>query len=174
MRFIRGVEPAALESCNSAGSFLQSGVWGSFKARFGWNARSFLIDWEGGGKQPLLLIRRRLALTFSFAYVPWGPAFDPAGEPPGGGSGGPGAQKARSEALGELARALRPFMPGDTAFVRFDPPWYNEGPPQNLTLPLIRAGADIQPPDTVLLDLTHSWEDILSGMKSKWRYNARL
>jgi lipid II:glycine glycyltransferase (peptidoglycan interpeptide bridge formation enzyme) len=38
----------------------------------------------------------------------------------------------------------------------------------------MRAGADVQPPDTVLIDLSGDEEALLAGMKPKWRYNARL
>ncbi|MBL8966099.1 MAG: peptidoglycan bridge formation glycyltransferase FemA/FemB family protein, partial [Spirochaetaceae bacterium] len=40
--------------------------------------------------------------------------------------------------------------------------------------PLRRAAADVQPPDTVLLDLRPSEAELLAGMKPKWRYNVRL
>jgi lipid II:glycine glycyltransferase (peptidoglycan interpeptide bridge formation enzyme) len=166
-RFLKGLEPADLGSCNEAGSFLQSGFWGSFKARFGWNARPFMLNWEGGFK-PLLLIRRRLLSGFSFAYVPWGPElpedFSVLGE------------EARLCALAELAAALPRFLPRDTAFIRFDPPWYSQGaePSPLIGKPFTRAGADVQPPDTVLLDLRPSPESILAAMKPKWRYNVGL
>ncbi|MDR2079877.1 MAG: hypothetical protein LBP74_09185, partial [Treponema sp.] len=42
----RGISPAGLAFCDGAASFLQSGFWGSFKARFGWNARSFRVNWD--------------------------------------------------------------------------------------------------------------------------------
>jgi lipid II:glycine glycyltransferase (peptidoglycan interpeptide bridge formation enzyme) len=166
-RFLKGLEPADLGSCNAAGSFLQSGFWGSFKARFGWNARPFMLNWEGGCK-PLLVIRRRLVSGFSFAYVPWGPelpeGFSALGE------------EARLCALAELAAALRRFLPRDTAFIRFDPPWYSQGAsaPPPVGKPFSRAGADVQPPDTVLLDLRPSAQEILGAMKPKWRYNVGL
>jgi lipid II:glycine glycyltransferase (peptidoglycan interpeptide bridge formation enzyme) len=169
-RFLKGLEPVNLGACNLAGSFLQSGFWGSFKARFGWNARPFMLDWEGGPR-PLLLIRRRLLSGFSFAYVPWGPELPESFS----GSGEEG-QEARLRALTELAAALRPFLPGDTAFIRFDPPWYSQGTETapSVGKPFVRAGADIQPPDTVLLDLRPSLEKILEAMKGKSRYNVGL
>jgi lipid II:glycine glycyltransferase (peptidoglycan interpeptide bridge formation enzyme) len=40
--------------------------------------------------------------------------------------------------------------------------------------PFRRAAADVQPPDTVLLDLARPEEELLAGMKPKWRYNIRL
>ncbi|MDR2020021.1 MAG: peptidoglycan bridge formation glycyltransferase FemA/FemB family protein [Treponema sp.] len=164
-RHFRGLVPADLAACSGAAAFLQSGFWGSFKARFGWNARAFLADWGEGRTMPLLVVRRRLGPGVSFAYVPWGPELPPdfsAGE--------------RQAALEDLACALRELLPGDTAFVRFDPPWYTQGAefPPPLKEPLFRAAADIQPPDSVIIDLDKSEEEILRGMKPKWRYNIRL
>lgn len=40
--------------------------------------------------------------------------------------------------------------------------------------PLRRARADVQPPDTVLLDLSPSEDQLLAAMKPKWRYNIKL
>jgi lipid II:glycine glycyltransferase (peptidoglycan interpeptide bridge formation enzyme) len=166
-KYLRGLVPAELTCCDRAASFLQSGFWGSFKARFGWAARGFLAEWEGAEEgQPLLVMRRPLGPGFSFAYVPWGPEL-PGAFPPGNDS--------RNQALTELAGSLRRLLPGDTAFVRFDPPWYDaEGAPLGAAKPFTRAGADVQPPDTVLLDLSLSEPELLGGMKPKWRYNIKL
>jgi lipid II:glycine glycyltransferase (peptidoglycan interpeptide bridge formation enzyme) len=167
-RFLKSIEPAELSACNQAESFLQSGFWGSFKAHFGWNARSFMVNWEGCGQRPLLVIRRRLPFGFCFAYVPWGPELPPCFLQ---------SEEMRNTALLELARGLYPLMPDNVAFIRFDPPWYTEGPDTPapaLDKPFSPAGADIQPPDTVLVDLTGPEEAILNSMKSKWRYNIGL
>jgi lipid II:glycine glycyltransferase (peptidoglycan interpeptide bridge formation enzyme) len=83
---------------------------------------------------------------------------------------------ARTQALAALARELRPHLPGNTAFIRFDPPWYNadgQGAPL-LERPLVRAAADVQPPDTVLISLDRDDEALLAAMKEKCRYNVRL
>ncbi|MDR3161775.1 MAG: peptidoglycan bridge formation glycyltransferase FemA/FemB family protein [Spirochaetaceae bacterium] len=165
--------PGELSACDAASSFLQSGFWGGFKARFGWTAYPFLADWgegEEGRRASLLVLWRPLAPALSFAYVPGGPELPEELEavaPQGGGG----------EALRLLARALRPFLPRDTAFIRFDPPWYTEGPetpPPRLPPPFTRAAADVQPPDTVLVDLKAPEEEILRGMKPKTRYNIGL
>jgi len=158
--------PADLETCNAATSFLQSGFWGSFKARFGWDARSFKLVWKPQSSHPLLVLRRRLGPGISFAYVPWGPEL-PLDFPP----------EARNSALKELADTLKACLPRDTAFIRFDPPWYTVGlgtSSSELGTPFIRAVADIQAPDSVLVSLEGTSEEILGRMKSKWRYNSRL
>jgi lipid II:glycine glycyltransferase (peptidoglycan interpeptide bridge formation enzyme) len=115
-----------------------------------------------------MVIRRRLSPGLSFAYVPWGPDLP---------EGFPADDEARTTALAELAEALKGFLPKDTAFIRFDPPWYSEGAdiaPPKLGAPFIHAAADVQAPDTVLVSLEGTKETLLSKMKSKWRYNSRL
>jgi lipid II:glycine glycyltransferase (peptidoglycan interpeptide bridge formation enzyme) len=127
-----------------------------------------LADWGNRDKTPLLVIRRRLLSGFSFAYVPWGPELPPDF---------PADDERRNSLLGELAKNLQSLLPNDTAFVRFDPPWFSQGteaPPPSLLPPFVRAGADVQPPDTVLIDLSRPMESLLKDMKPKWRYNARL
>jgi lipid II:glycine glycyltransferase (peptidoglycan interpeptide bridge formation enzyme) len=159
--------PAELPACDGAASFLQSGFWGSFKARFGWEPHPFLADWGAGPAKPLLVIRRPLAPGLSFAYVPWGPEL-PAGFD---------AAASRGPRLAELAAALRKKLPRGTAFIRFDPPWYTEGAGAAgpvLDKPLRRAATDVQPPDTVIVDLAKDGETLLMDMKPKWRYNIRL
>jgi lipid II:glycine glycyltransferase (peptidoglycan interpeptide bridge formation enzyme) len=160
---IKGVKPAELSACESADSFLQSAMWGRFKARFGWEARAFSVEWDQGAARPLLTLSRRIAPFLSMTYVPWGPEL-PADFPDD--------LHLRASAAEELARALKPFF--SSAFIRFDPPWFvsDEAPP--LTGGFKRAGADIQPPDTVLVDLTPPLEQILAVMKTKCRYNIGL
>jgi lipid II:glycine glycyltransferase (peptidoglycan interpeptide bridge formation enzyme) len=186
------IEEADLAVCDEADSFLQSAMWGRFKARFGWKAQAFIVNWEHGGEKPLLVLSRRIAPGFSMAYVPWGPEL-------------PCDSLPKTEAIVELASALRSSLPRSTAFIRFDPPWQirnekveirNEDRNPNydiasgfspnisnnnhhfsLLIPHFsfeRASADIQPPDTVLIDLTLSPDDILAAMKPKWRYNIGL
>jgi len=166
MGFIRGIAAVELSVCESADSFLQSSLWGRFKARFGWEATAFLVDWYQGTERPLLALSRRVAPFLSMTYVPWGPEL-PAGFPDD--------PALRAQAARELALALRPFL--RSAFIRFDPVWFNSdggGPPLLPVGGFRRAGADIQPPDTVLVDLTPPLDDILAAMKPKCRYNIGL
>jgi len=165
--FIENITNADLGVCESAESFLQSPLWGIFKSRFGWQARAFTVDWRGFTERPLLALCRALAPGFSFAYIPWGPEL-PLGFPVAD----------RPAALQELARKLKKFLPYSTIFIRFDPPWFADDScyAQTVALgqPFVRAQADIQPPDTVLVDLSGSEEETLAAMKAKWRYNIGL
>jgi len=165
--FVLSLAAADLAACDGAGSFLQSAQWGRFKSRFGWQARAFLVEWAGGGARPMLALFRGVAPGVCMAYVPWGP------ELPDGFHADEGR---RGKALAELARALRPHLPRNTTFVRFDPPWFlpSESAAAELPAPFRRAAADIQPPDTVIVDLAPDAQDILASMKTKWRYNVGL
>jgi lipid II:glycine glycyltransferase (peptidoglycan interpeptide bridge formation enzyme) len=157
---------ADLSVCDQAISFLQSGFWGSFKAQFGWEAFAFRAVWKTKTSQQeektLLVLRRRLAPGFALAYVPWGPEL-PAGVP-------------FQAALEELAKRLKKELSKGTVFIRFDPPWLLDKNNAESAMPpsFIRAEADIQPPDTVILNLTQPMESIIEQMKPKWRYNYRL
>ena len=148
-------------------------MWGEFKSRFGWTAKGFLIEWtQDDSKFPLLLLCRRLAPGFSFAYVPWGPHL-PSDFPEDG----------KAQAMAELAEKLKPFLAHNTVFIRFEPPWfYTEGgevvshneDKLLLNANFKRAAATVQPPDTVIINLSASCEEILGSMKPKWRYNVSL
>jgi len=165
--FLKELTRAAdLSVCDQAASFLQSGFWGRFKAQFGWEAFAFRAVWKTEVSQqeekPLLVLRRRLAPAFALAYVPWGPEL-PAGVP-------------FQPALEELAKRLKKMLSKGTVFIRFDPPWVLDEHNGEAAMPLsfIKAEADIQPPDTVILDLAQPMESIIEQMKPKWRYNYRL
>ena len=168
------VSAASREDCDKAQSFLQSGFWGEFKSEFGWKPRHFTLEAEGLGHSPLLVLERGLVAGFRFAYVPHGPDLDlPEAD--------------RSFFLADLARAIEPSLSRNSLFIRFDPPWHESeeagaeggGPSAAVERPAIgsplrRAAADVQPPDTVLLGLGRSEDELLAAMKPKWRYNVRL
>jgi len=171
------LRPGSAIDCDRAEGFLQSGFWGRFKSEFGWRPRHYLLQAEGRAETPLLVLERSLGAGLGFSYVPHGPELDLPGEE-------------RSVFLDELSRALRPSLGASSLFIRFDPPWYlleprrpegEGGEPRDdglarprLGSPLRRAAADIQPPDTVLLDLRPTEDELLAAMKPKWRYNIRL
>ena len=89
--------------------------------------------------------------------------------------------------LSELAAALKPELPKNTIAIRFDPDVVFNSPEDrdlfNYGMHLItyadrlkirKNSVDIQPPDSTLVDLTGTEEEILEKMHSKWRYNIRL
>lgn len=89
--------------------------------------------------------------------------------------------------LSELATALKPELPSNTIAIRFDPDVSFSSPEDRDLfnygmkmvsyadrLKLRKNSVDIQPPDSTLVDLTGTEEEILEKMHSKWRYNIRL
>jgi len=164
--FLKELTKTDLSVCDKAASFLQSGFWGSFKAQFGWETFAFRAVWKNETSQheekTLLVLRRRLAPAFALAYVPWGPEL-------------PDTIPFQAAALEELAKCLKEKLPKDTVFIRFDPPWlFGNNDQPAMFPPFIRAEADIQPPDSVILDLTQPMDSIIKNMKPKWRYNYKL
>jgi lipid II:glycine glycyltransferase (peptidoglycan interpeptide bridge formation enzyme) len=162
MIFIKSISEISPEACENAASFLQSSLWGEFKSRFDWTAKTFMIDW-GAESRPLLVLIHRLVRGFSFAYVPWGPELPETI-----------LECCRNQALAELAKELKKRLARNTVFVRFDPPWFGEQAAPIINNGFKRAAANVQPPDTVIVDLSPDHEEILASMKPKWRYNIAL
>lgn len=147
-------------------SFMQSPFWARFKARSGWKA--FSIDAGQTGEAGLTAMSRPLGLGLGFCYVPHGPRA-PAD------SGDPHSY------LESLAGSIASRAGGRLLFVRFDLAWDVESEAGRTLLEglasrkgRLRRGAAVQVPDTTILEIAKPAEDILSGMKPKWRYNIRL
>ena len=151
-------------------TLLQSTYWGAHKGRFGWSPRALAVRWflgDRSGAFDFLVLLRRLPLNFALAYIPHGPtACLDLLEAAKCEDIGPGTL------LSALARQTAAILGKKIVLLRFDPDWSSE---ERITLEPLRKGTgDIQPPDTVVLDLRPSEDEILSAMKSKHRYNLRL
>ena len=183
------IEKATLKELDNHETLFQSGFWGKLKESYGQTPLPFLCRLETESKEsgtiPLLVMLRRIAPGFSLAYVPHGPVlsgirlkgtFSEINSVYGfrvieSNNGFP--EKLLESLAGEIAH----LMPGGTIFIRFDVPWGIIGAGKEapaLGVPFRKAPMDIQPPSTVLVDLTVTEEEILARMKSKTRYNIRL
>jgi lipid II:glycine glycyltransferase (peptidoglycan interpeptide bridge formation enzyme) len=146
--------------------FLQSRFWAGFKCCFGWTSLRFRVDQEETASYELSVLVRRLVGPFVFAYVPHGPEAEY-------GSG------SSQDYLVHLGAALKEWLPFSCLFMRFDPGWYYVGRDTAMPVrpdfasPLVKA-SDVQPPDTVVLDLACTEDEQLTRMKPKWRYNIKL
>jgi len=182
------IQPTPVGSCADSGSrFLQSPFWAAFKAGHGWKPLRFTAELRNDSAAfPFtcsVLIRTfgRAPLRFSLAYVPMMPELPFAGRE---NDGQPGEY---ARLLNVFSAALRPYLPKNTLCVRFDPPLdFSTCSDRDLfvksltklsrtgRLGIVKTKVDIQPPDTVLLDITQSPDAMLAAMRSKWRYNIHL
>lgn len=164
----------------------QTSWWGAVKSRLGW--KPLAVDFSSRvAKGDVLVLTRPLSGGASIAYVPQGPEAGPVPE-------------AYGPFLEALSLELRDHLDPSVAFLRFDLPWdspyvsdaslYDEdglwrGEPDTRLAELRmnfgtrswrlrKAPADLNPPDTVIVDLARPEEEILRGMHPKTRYNIGL
>jgi lipid II:glycine glycyltransferase (peptidoglycan interpeptide bridge formation enzyme) len=155
LRKINSVELSELPNGND---ILQSSFWGRHKSCFGWSPYSFIYQGEA-----LLVLTRKVLGRYLIAYIPHGPNVT--------------LNNKISSELRDIGLLLKNELPGGCFVLRFD---ISAGVFQtelfefNLGPELKKASSDIQVPDTVIISLRESEEDILARMKTKTRYNIRL
>ena len=173
------------------GSFLQTPFWCQFKARHGWTYNRFFLtitykpeEEEQTLTQEVAVLNRTFAKNkFFIAYIPLFPKLPFDTEEISAGD----QTIEFANLLNDIGLALKPFLPKNTIAIRFDPDVdfdsaeerneYNHGiriVSFADRLKLYKNKVDIQPPDTSLVDLTGTEEEILARMHQKWRYNIRL
>lgn len=163
--------------------FQQTDFWAQFKCAHGWRDAA-LLD----GRGHVLLRSFRLGfITATLAYVPMAPSFDEvAGEDAKVRVPKAGRELAYIKCINDISAALRTTLPKNTLCIRYDLPLdfatvaerdsYVAGVSDLATLTqtsILKADVDVQPPDTVVLSLAPTEDELLSAMKSKWRYNIR-
>ncbi|MEP7286616.1 MAG: peptidoglycan bridge formation glycyltransferase FemA/FemB family protein [Chloroflexota bacterium] len=146
---------------------LQSADWGRLKSAFGWSAQQVGVEDSAGnlvaGAQVLY---RRLPLRLgTLAYIPAGPLFcgDGAAHP---------ANRLLWQTVDSAAHAHR------AAFLKVEPcNWYRARPdlPGQLQQAGLRPSPQtIQPPRTIVLDLTPDAEAVLKRMNQSTRRKAKF
>lgn len=152
-------------SAQPTGSFLQSFEWGELQEKMGLKIwRIVAPQWQA------LVIKRPLLLGRSWLYVPRGPHFAPPSVATRGRPAGWNELEKRFVEIGEKEGAI---------FVRIDP-----AVPDNQQPSFAKATAggfsfrkserEVQPRNTLILDLEKSEEELLAAMHQKTRYNIRL
>ena len=164
------IEKISLKELEAGNNLLQSAFWGELKSAFGWQAFAFTVNGN-----PLLVLIRELGGGNSIAYIPHGPVNPDVSE-----------IISQWESCAKLAAGLKPLLPPSCMFIRFDPPWGSSCPaltdgdrsyPSDTLSPASffrKALMDIQPPSTVILDISRPEDELLKGMKSKTRYNIKI
>ena len=129
---------------------LQTGEWGELKSAFGW--KPVRVISENVGVQILF---RKLPLGFTVGYIPKAVI---------------GNQLSSEQLWKEIDSVCRK---NKTIFLKIElDQWEDETPITNYQLPI--SLHNIQPPRTIIVDLTSDEETILARMKQKTRYNIRL
>jgi lipid II:glycine glycyltransferase (peptidoglycan interpeptide bridge formation enzyme) len=139
---------------------LQSWEWGEFKAAYGWQPTR-LQFYKGNELAAVASVLVRKVGPVGMCYVPKGPIVDFNDADIAG------------FVLNTIVRVARQHR---AIYVKLDPDIRIEHEPatQALRRHGFRAGENIQRPNTMMLDIAGSEEDILGRMKPKWRYNIRL
>ena len=148
--------------------FQQTDFWCDFKCAHGW--QKFSVD----GVNVLCRTFKKFFIKFSLCYIPLAPE-----------------KKDESTAeylsrLGDFTLKLKSVLPKNTICVRYDFPIDFPTPEERdffvskvaesakrSKVKILKNKVDIQPPDSTFLDLSKSEDELLSGMKNKWRYNVR-
>jgi len=144
------------------GHLLQTGTWGKLKGRFGWEARHLLIDIGSSTPIGAQVLFRHLPFNWRLAYIPKGPL----GWKPGEENSTQG-WKLFVNAVDDICRPMK------TVLLILEPDlWRTElpSPPEGFQ----NAIQTIQPPRTIIVDLSGGEEEVLARMKQKTRYNIRL
>lgn len=157
--------------------FLQGSFWAAFKAEHGWKPLRFRCKQPEYFECSVLLRSFSVPLIgkVSLAYVPMGADFPLNRSRMADISG-------YAAVLSDFSVSIKQFLPENTLCIRYDIPVdcfsleeCSEYTKSLLSMGKLRKAPDnVQPPDTVLLDLTRTEEQLLDGMKGKWRYNIRL
>jgi lipid II:glycine glycyltransferase (peptidoglycan interpeptide bridge formation enzyme) len=125
---------------------LQTGEWGELKSAFGWKPVR-IVNGDAG----VQILFRKLPLGFTIGYIPKAnpsPSLWP-----------------NIDSVSKQNRAI---------FLKLEPDLWNGQIPDTPYLKLETSPYNIQPPRTLIVDLTAPEVEILARMKQKTRYNIRL
>ena len=125
---------------------LQTGEWGELKSMFEWKPVRIL-----NGQDGVQILFRKLPLGFSIGYIP--------------------KANPSSSLWAEIDRVCKQ---NHAVLLKLEPDLWNGQPPGSFPSTLRLSSHNIQPPRTILVDLTGTEDEILARMKQKTRYNIRL
>src|SRR5258706_5456221 len=154
-------------SAHEDGHILQSADWGHLKSAFGWSSQIVAVDDSAGHivAGANMLFRRLPFRLGTMSYIPAGPLFfngDPAHP----------ANRLLWQAGDAAARSKRAI------FTKVEPCNWDR-PRPDLSAHLEQAGLhpspqSVQPPRTIVIDLTPDEDSILKRMNQSTRYKAKL
>jgi len=137
---------------------LQTAAWGELKSAFGWSAERIAVTRDDRIVAGALALFRPVPLRLgTLAYIPRGPIVDWADIE---------IVSTLMRGLDQLARQRRAIL------LKIEPDTVDADP--FLRLGFRFSPHTIQPPRTIVIDLTCSESDLLAAMHPKTRYNIRL
>jgi peptidoglycan pentaglycine glycine transferase (the first glycine) len=125
---------------------LQTGEWGELKSMFEWNPVRIV-----NGDDGVQILFRKLPLGFTIGYIPKANP-DPS----------------LWQEIDSVCKQNRAI------FLKLEPDLWNNQASEISHPALHTSSHNIQPPRTILVDLTGTEDEILARMKQKTRYNIRL
>ncbi len=143
---------------------LQTGEWGELKSAFGWKPVRVV-----SGQAGVQILFRRLPLGFTIGYIPK-PVIS-------------GQYVSNQWGSNQLWSEIDSVCKQNHAiFFKIEPDLWNDSQPDTWhpstgsgrRLTLDTSPHNIQPPRTIIVDITGSEDEILRRMKQKTRYNIRL
>ena len=144
-------------------SILQSWAWREFLYTEKLSPETFFILFKGEPIAAALIAKINLPTGKFYLYCPRGPIFAKGLMP-----------ERRDDAITELAAYLKRSHYGQGAiFLRMDP-GLNAQEVNLYQADFKKASREVQPRQTIVVNLQESEENILARMKSKTRYNIRL
>ena len=165
----------------NGGSFLQSFEWGEFQESVGRRVFRFTVPSSSAGadfgplRQSFSEASEAMQAQFientipvikkKYWYCPKGPTMNRTIR----------GQEFRDR-IKDLIDEVKKNLPPNVIFFRLGPEWeIKQGIEKNLeSLGFKKLHYDIEPSQTLILDVTRNEEELLAQMHEKWRYNIRL
>ena len=162
---------------------LQTSQWGELKAAFGWNFVHVIA-----GNSGAQILFRKLPLGFTLAYIPKGPVGSWTPDQDFRSFANPAQTKTQLEKLRKSASETGK-NDGDKLWpevdaickarralaLKVEPDQWAESGSRGVVPPgFLPSPHTIQPPRTILLDISGTEDQILARMKQKTRYNIKL
>jgi lipid II:glycine glycyltransferase (peptidoglycan interpeptide bridge formation enzyme) len=133
---------------------LQTSAWGELKSQFGWSCMR--VKSNNTGVQ--VLFKKLPVIGRTIAYIPKGPV-------------GPDLSPDFWSAVDQVCARQRAI------YLKVEPDFWEDDPgfnPERDLAGFSFSEETIQPPQTILIDLSGTEEEILNRMKQKTRYNVHL
>lgn len=141
--------------------FLQSYEWGEFQKKVGFDVFRFGVEDKGNLIAVVSLIKKKIFGKFGYFYAPRGPILE----------SGIRSLDFKIEIMNFLLTEIKKKAENENCiFLRFEP---QDGIFKYPDISVYKT-IDLQPAETLILDLNEPEEELMNGMHQKTRYNIRL